>query len=196
MGNTHLVLDTLTHALNSWSHQKQPLQKLYFFVMTQHFSKVSYEQGSENKAGRRNEWRMKENSTNPPTTSALNVFDLWVCVVFKPFTAIMRGGEKNSNRTRDTEWGRSQQESQSLNPPGNAAKGNLLALTMWLCACVSVCVWPLTSDSVWPLCWQAPVKGVPVWAEHSQTTWESAWTTMYVCTANVILNIRGNVWLS
>lgn len=71
---------------------------------------------------------------------------------------------------------------------------NLLASTV--CVWASECVWPLTSDSGWPLLWQAPVTGVPTWAEHSTTMWESAWTTKCVYSTNVILRVRDDVWAS
>lgn len=85
-------------------------------------------------------------------------------------------GQKMQNQSRA-------QKKTSKNP------NHEICLGMWqtesacvdfVCAWVCEYVWPLTSDSVWHLGWQAPVTGVPVWADRSQTTWAGAYIYVHV----------------
>ena len=70
-----------------------------------------------------------------------------------------------SGQTRDVELGRSGKKKATKNHE------ILLGMQARESACVDrVCVRVCVAFDIWPLIWGAPVTGVPVWADRSQTT--------------------------
>ncbi len=189
ISSTALCRSYTLNARHTHTHSLRSLWKSCTWIFTSWRSTVQKFFMNEGVRTRR-EGGMNERGRIPTTHT---LFQPSMSLTFKCVLCLDCSHRRCREAARLAEVRLSRRESRSWNPPGDTTQGICLRR---LCVCAWVCVWPLTSDSVWPLCWQAPVKGVPVWAEHSQTTWESAWTTLYVCTANVILRIKGSVWAS